>query len=784
MYNIFLDISGSVDKSNHYWNTVNDIYNNYKNEIDGYYVWDNGPKKIRETIFQNYIKNKTGYGGTEPSQIIKYIKTKEPEIKNIILITDGDVGDKEVSYMDDMMKDIKFDKVVCYIIANEYSSRLNLSVTCPFTRNCEAEVYTKYNGKEMEQKISLTKKDFEILENIENMTLDNFDTQYNLIESLIIAKNMGKTGDENLKNKILQMKKRLFHELSNKLSNGNQSMNIRSLLEKNDIKTALDEIKKITDDYFGESITNILDKKINYLISLCGNLQGKYNIDEIKSNRIKLAENVKEVETINEIEVNDLTSNPIECPVLYDTDIPQILINDGEPVLLGLDKKIVEDIGNCPLRILNYKEVLDKLKTRISNYIGVKYTEYLKKNPFTTQELLGTIPLGMCKEHVNVGNYTISRLFTGGKLFGNMNMYFAVIWYLINKDKYEYLSDIKKNMDEHMKYRLINSTTSISLCGLSQFVSTKTTSDVAVWYVVNSGWLQQPTDRDTLRYHIFNIEPLIEMVNLLGYPIEENAMNYIYLTQIMMKMLNNIKHMNSNEKLEFYNLINGLYQNGVYINTDNIGDDVKQYEKIVSFVPIDGKTNNEIIFNNMNKLSKNEKTFELFNKVLINDIIYIGKMIDSNKSASDIIIPYEFNDNEYKHIIEWSYGLNYYPNTIIPISKKTLRPYYIHDNKTWKENFQNEFKFDSDKCMKGCKYFMAFVVDYKRKPNIDEYIIYLYNRYIINGSYKTLPYQIIEFSKDIIESYKDIDITEDNYKKMVKIYNDSVSIESRKELEK
>jgi hypothetical protein len=77
-----------------------------------------------------------------------------------------------------------------------------------------------------------------------------------------------------------------------------------------------------------------------------------------------------------------------------------------------------------------------KLKSRLSNYVGVmgikaKFDTKLLKNPFTQNRLLGSISLGTHKSHITVGNYTIAKLIAGGKILGNMNLYYAVIWYLI-----------------------------------------------------------------------------------------------------------------------------------------------------------------------------------------------------------------------------------------------------------------------------------------------------------------------------------------------------------------
>jgi hypothetical protein len=99
--------------------------------------------------------------------------------------------------------------------------------------------------------------------------------------------------------------------------------------------------------------------------------------------------------------------------------------------LLGVEKSIVDDIAACPLRILNYPDVKAKLKARLSNFIGVKYGDKFLKNPFTQRKLLGAIPLGAHKSHVKVGDYTIARMFSDGKILGNLNLFYAAIWHII-----------------------------------------------------------------------------------------------------------------------------------------------------------------------------------------------------------------------------------------------------------------------------------------------------------------------------------------------------------------
>lgn len=97
------------------------------------------------------------------------------------------------------------------------------------------------------------------------------------------------------------------------------------------------------------------------------------------------------------------------------------------------------------MRILNYPEIRAKFKASLSTFTGTKIINKILKNPFTQNRLLGTIPLGTHKSHIEVGNYTLAKLITGGRILGNLNLYYAVIWYLINEGEIEFLKPINAN---------------------------------------------------------------------------------------------------------------------------------------------------------------------------------------------------------------------------------------------------------------------------------------------------------------------------------------------------
>jgi hypothetical protein len=53
-------------------------------------------------------------------------------------------------------------------------------------------------------------------------------------------------------------------------------------------------MKTICTAYFSDSTGSDLEKKISHLINLCGDLTGKYNINQIKSNKMATAQNALE----------------------------------------------------------------------------------------------------------------------------------------------------------------------------------------------------------------------------------------------------------------------------------------------------------------------------------------------------------------------------------------------------------------------------------------------------------------------------------------------------------
>lgn len=481
--------------------------------------------------------------------------------------------------------------------------------------------------------------------------------------------------------------------------------------------------------YFSEDLTTDIEKKISHLINLCGDLTGQYSIGQIKSNKMATAANVKEAKLDQEVEIQDLSKNLIECPIILDEDVPQILIDECEPFLLNVEKNIVDDIAACPLRILNYPELRSKFKASISTFTGVKFADKLYKNPFTQNRLLGAIPLGTHKSHVEVGNHTIAKLIAGGKIMGNLNLYYAVIWYLISEGEIEFLKPIQANVTEHLLYRLRNSKTMAGLCGLAQFVTTQVDSDVAIWYCVSSGYLNQPTDRDTFRFHFYNLDPMIKIVEALGYPLHAGTRPHLNRTKCLLNLLSKFKKLSTKEKKDFKYLFTALYQNAIFLNEETLStlsEKFKQVELVTSLVPIDGEASPEQIARVREQLPK------YCSELTLEELYHISTLLDAQKSASDIFLDYNFKAPPLpKPAVNWCYGLNYIDKSKVEFNPKTLRPFYKVEGKRWDDCAKELFHVsDVNLLFKGCKYLENYILKFEKLPNYAELLLFYFNRYV------------------------------------------------------
>jgi len=792
-YTIFFDVSGSIGGNRAYMEAFLRSYEKIRfSEIKKIYGWGNGYIPYEKLQFEQMINNLCAASGwrdlfikdvpksdsrfvlmndTKPIDIARILMASgfgsrkseassaaafdEPIDEIIFISTDGGVLQSGVQELDGLLGESMFEEV-CVVIGN--SGKIDESVAAPFTRRADKGFVSTYNG--IEQKIVYIDPEARaVLANLNSITLENFEEYFPKLQEALITRFMGSKGDEKLTSGLEAVKKRIGAELCNRTKDVTLDERVMQALKRKNFREAFKCVKCFNDGYLSDPIMEFT-RNIDRLISISRGLEGEFNRANIVSKRVATAPAMAEERVPQRLTEAEEPIEKIECPISLDFSVGQIICKGGKPILQDEDKAIVDAIINMPLTLLNYPAIVAKLTARIGQVIGIDCGIGIgDKNPFTREEIAFTIPLGKSKQCGRVAVSAMSELFFGdNKLPGNRDMYFAVIWCLIKTGKIPWLADAEKQVAEVLTWRLETSKTRASLCGLEQMVSTIVPTCVAVWYSVVSCLLDQPTDRDTLRFQIPNIDALLMLIDMLDYPMDPSVFTQVNRTRAMMFMLNMSKRQATAENPisgedELRSLIKALVRSCYKVNIAKLGKDVVKRETIVPFIPLEDVASREQIAEIISRFPS------YFSQLTIAEIVQIGGMVNRQLSASDIRLPSDMVINTLQTPKRcWGYELSS-PRISVPINPNTFRPEYFVDGiKPWQEVYVPIMKLPARALIFSgtSRIYLGFYLKYERWPNQDEYVVFAYNRYCIGQKIGSLPEPTVQWFSEDEESYDPI----------------------------
>lgn len=753
---IAIDISGSTSGCIHYYQNVKKIIDRIFN--DSYIIIEWNGKANTTTIedMRLRIDQRKGDGWTNPCSIIKLLANSSmKKINHFVLITDGEV---ETSEIDDCDKEIKnsmitFKRFEGYIIG--YKQHANMSVTCPFTRSCSHNVIQIQPGMEEETILEVSDEDFATIEKIKTIDdVDEFMILYPKMERVFAARLLGTVGDQELRKEVVKMQHRITMNIGKRETKTSDSAKLMKYIETGDIENAISFAGK-----FLQIQNTEYEKSINALIRMCdGGLRQVFDPSQIKSFRANIADNTEAVDTLDIDDVPTDVQTTFECPVSYENETdPVILIAKPElPILKIIDNKNATDnIINCPLDIFFNKDALEVMKNCIDHPLSLKTMREAENchnpillSPLTRKKLIGGIPLGASEEHVKAANWTISQLTSGGKKLGNPDMWFSVIWMMIEQNMFPYLNDIIPFVREQMIFRLKNHNTSASLSCLSTFCQIQIPLAGACWFCLTSPYFitNETKKQNMLRFHLSHAHILKKMTDLVGFKYPDGFDRFLTRTIAFSSM---IKFKRNNQIL-FQNLIHCLYQNSLCIEIDE--------QK--HFVPIDGPATKE----------SRQKVYQALPKSCRNltpeEIVWLSKYIDINKSATDNEFPINEDPQTLpKFDVNWSeIDEKYLLFEKVEIDPITMRPFKIINEINWKDIYKNKFG-STARMLVGCDIaFCKFVENHSRYPTVEEYIVSYANRlFAMQNPITTLPGRIIEIVQFRIlafeQSIKEAEIT-------------------------
>ena len=160
---------------------------------------------------------------------------------------------------------------------------------------------------------------------------------------------------------------------------------------------------------------------------------------------------------------------------------------NGQSIFDNLSNDEINSIINCPLNALRNKNLVDYLKTLFDCVISIEAYKDLcdygisDSSPLTREDIYGGLCLGNDKSHVLATNSTIRNILTLGKSLGNIDLWYAVLYFMIENGYVEHLKEYLPNLREHMVFRLRNSKSYMCLSGLPTFPTYKVHLGLCLW---------------------------------------------------------------------------------------------------------------------------------------------------------------------------------------------------------------------------------------------------------------------------------------------------------------
>lgn len=733
-------------------------------------LWDSEVMPMNRSQLQVWNASQQGRGGTEPAVIAQYVNHVGFK-GDLVLITDGQAGANAIDRVSAALGSgpgaSPFTRVDVHIIPT--GGPANQSVSCPFTRSCPHEVcvYNNPSSAEPTSTLTVTADELAILGRLDAIgTIEEFLAAYSAIEKAIVAATMGATGDPRLRDTILALKKRIQRVDAKAKGESGAAVDLEAALARRDTDGAVAAATTLVKEYYepagGEEDPDAptWSARIARLVSMTeGALRGAFDLSgfsaAIRGDRARRAATMRSapVEAIQLQEETGTTTTDFECPITCDheSDIV-LLITDGKPILEGLDTALTNRLFDCPLNLLNVPELVAALCERLDHPLSLRAFQSsiassatMTNSPITRRPLMAggraALCLGGSRAHAHSTAWTLAQLFTGGKCAGNIDLWYACI--VLAARTIPYLADVMPALEAHMKWRLVNSRSSMSLSGLPEFPTTRVPLRTAIWFVMTSPEVPTLTaGQDVIRGHLSHLGALRDLYALADLPpIPARVDAHIQRLTTMLGMLAWVKK----DRHTLPALVTALTRAAV----ETTREGRIQFEHAPQFVPVDGLASAE----------QQERVFAQFPQsswcrdpavvtglaALVNPSLAAGDIpLSLNWTAPPVPVPTDSWPADYSFTTEDGH---------IPICVATCRPFYqVTPDKTWKEIATERYRIAPERMLSTNEAHGNFVVKYGAYPTVEELILYLHNRRIHQGRLATLPNAIVKFATDVIES--------------------------------
>ena len=705
---IAYDYSGSTAGNKNYHQIAAQIASNCDQDNTNILLWSGDAKYTTFEKLAQINQQLIGSGGTDIDVVAKTI-IKDNFNGKLILITDGQVGTNSIDVCDTILQNREFTSVEVYIIGN----CANMSVSCPFTRNCPHIVKTYDHNMSVTETV-ITEADIQTLTIIDSINDEiTFVNKFDSILKALTARMMGRNDtDMQIHDQIVRMQKRILADISAKKTLNEQDT-IKELLDAAKVGDGIDLYTNLVNNHYLSSDKSF-DLKIGELLNI-----SKGGLRTCFSHQLRRAEVQSMPTEVTITEEQDDNRGDFQCPISLDNESDiALLIKSGKPILDDIDSKMLDQLILCPLAALNNKFICNEIMQRFDVPLGVSsiiIANGFDKSPLTRDNIMGPIYLGCNISQTYATKYTIAQMLTSsGVRIGNMDIWFIVICILIKK--INRFDDIRFYVEKKMKYVMENCITRASLTGNSQYLMIKVPLDLSFWMIFTSPLLKLPAKQDMSRAHVWYMDTIYELLEIAGYTLSAENKQKLVKHHKRVRAIMKIMSINN-----LQNILVALSQPCIDIEG--------------TYVPIDGENVDETIA---------DKVLKKLNIDLPRE-----EICQLAKYTKELSIDWEPTPNVNESKLSWPcYGFDQedkYEKLVISVH--TCRPLYMIGQKSW-EIIAKDLYGDSYISMNES--FGKYVIKYKKYPNVNDIILFVMDYYLSRGKH-SLPAPIINFAKTLIE---------------------------------
>jgi hypothetical protein len=748
------DYSGSTETIAFYHDTVQRILHQY--EPYDVILWDNQLEVSNARALKQINRQRDGRGGTRPQVVAQYC-VENQITGELILITDGQILPRHTEELDNYLNRnaMAISSLECYLIQTAAEDHLDATVIAPFIRRFPHRVlmYRLNSGDPIVIASGGGTVD-ELLAEIRSInSIADFQGRFDHLFSEIVAKMLGLADDMRLRDEILQLQRRLLNEMKS-LPSGFDISALRRAFEDGSESEQIRLCTELFSSYHKTWNEPTWPPQIFHLVKMCsGNLGAVYSLSALGSrfqaNRIRRAEVVEHIE-ISEVQIVE-GPQAFTCPISYEeeSDIVVLIRKPSEGILAGESAELTNSVITNPLLALHFPEFCAKIVNHLDHPIALRSMKEaeeagypITQSPLTRAPIIGGLFLGGSEEHSRATNFAIAHLATDGKRVGHPDLWFMLIWWLIEGGHVKHLESVLPQIRAHLAFRLRSHLGTLTLANTPYLPITLVPLGIAAWCTLSSvslGFSQEQAIQ-LLKPHSGHLEVLESAIDLIGYKLPTSARNLLTKWRIFGEIRKSIVEPDSALRLWAIRACHKV----VRLNRGNIRSDL--FTRIVDEIAIDGDPSSGQVAEALKHLPN------WFIELSTDRRRSVVRMLEFTDVGS-----ISYNDFDYEvPVVGWQYGLQEFEIPEVAICPQTCRPYYIDQTKqvVWHEASRNIFG-EIRQQIHIHWYFINCVTKLKIFPTKDEFMLFVFNS-IVPKVKATLPFLLERFVDIVFNGYQAI----------------------------